>query len=96
MTFIDEARKVIKKAFKDWVDAERVTRSVRLPADDPGEWAPSSLLIVGKEEGIPDRFFYPNAFPVWEKVEKELSVLLGKDVYFEDVNAAISALYQVE
>ena len=90
---IDEARRIIAEAFKDWVDTERVAESVRLPTDDPGEWAPKSLLIVSKESGIPDRFYYPNAWTKWEKAEEGLSALLGKKVYFEDVNAAVSALY---
>jgi len=93
--FVKFARRAFKRIFKSYVKAKAVDESIFLPDEDPGEWAPRSVLVVHKEHGIPDRFVYPTADPLWTKVEEYLSGLLGKPVYFEDVNGAVSALYWV-
>ena len=85
-----EIRKIFKKAFGPGVNYEK---AIVLPEDDTGGWAPNSILVVYKEHGIPDSFYYPQFCKKWEAVENKISTLLGRVVYFEEINGAISALY---
>jgi len=85
-----EIRKIFKKTFEPGLDYEK---SVRLPEDDTGGWAPQSILVVYKEYGIPDRYYFPQSYKKWDAAEVEISALLGREVYFEDINGAVSALY---
>lgn len=93
--FIEAARKIFKSCFKGCADPEDIGKAVYLAAEDPGEWAPKSILVVHTEGGIPDRFYYPSWEKCWDKAEKKLSALLGKEAYFESINGAVTALYWV-
>ena len=70
--------------------------SIFVPEEDPGEWAKDSLLVVHCESGIPDKYTYPEAHKAWDAVEDFLSDRLGRKVYFESINSAVSALYYAE
>lgn len=91
--FTRVARKAFKEAFKGCTSAAVIDNSVRLPVDDPGKWSPNSLLVVYKESGIPDKYYYPQFQSNWKRVEDKLSAFLGKNVFFEEINGAVSALY---
>jgi len=86
-----EIRAAFRRVFGSGVD---YTRAVMLPENDTGGWAPTSLLVVHKENGIPDRYYYPQADKLWERVEKLVEGILSRSVFFEDVNGAVSALYE--
>jgi hypothetical protein len=77
------------------VSMSSVMASVFTPEEDPGEWAKNSVMVVHCESGIPDKYTYEEAMPVWEAVEIELSEAIGREVYFESINSAVSALYYV-
>lgn len=85
-----EIRKIFRKTFGPGIKYEK---AVKLPEDDTGRWAPNSILIVNKEYGIPDTFYYPQFCKKWEAVETKISNLLGRVVYFEEINGAVSALH---
>jgi hypothetical protein len=85
-----EIRKIFKKTFGPSIDYQKC---VRLPEDDTGGWAPNSILVVYKEYGVPDRYYYPQLAGKWGKMEEKISELLNRVVYFEEINGAVSALY---
>jgi 3-mercaptopyruvate sulfurtransferase SseA len=70
-------------------------RAIVLPEDDTGGWAPTSLAVIYKEHGIPDRYYYPQLAKKWDQVDEEASTLLCKAVFVEEINGAVSALYPV-
>jgi hypothetical protein len=86
----EEARKVFGEVFHGDVNWKH---AVVAPKDDLGGWAPRSLLVIYKEYGIPDRYYFPASHKLWDEVEERLSKSLGKPVFFEDVNSAVAALY---
>jgi len=86
----EEIRKIFRSTFGPGINYEK---GVRLPEDDTGGWAPKSILVVYKEHGIPDRYYYPQVAEQWEAMEKKICTLLGRTVFFEEINGAVSALY---
>ena len=68
-------------------------KAIVLPEDDAGGWAPTSLAVIYKEHGIPDRYNYPQFAAKWDRVDEEASALMGKPVFVEEINGAVSALY---
>jgi len=69
------------------------------PLEDPGQWAPKSLLIVNTEMGFyldpwSQRYDLP-LHTWWERWENELEPVFGFPVFFESINAAVAALYPV-
>lgn len=97
IAFETKARAIIAKEFVDFVgkDVVKVVRSsVYLPENDPGQWSPRSLLIATHETGIPGPADYEHDLhEKWRRIEDELSAVLGKPVFFESINQAVSALY---
>ena len=98
-TLIDKA---FKKAFGDQVgelitaDSEQDTyrgKHWQWPSLDRGEWAPKSLLIIYHESGLPDSGTHHQMFPFWTKLEEELSEVFGFEVFRENINGAVSAIY---
>lgn len=67
-----------------------IKKSVYIPENDPGEWAPKSLLIVNHENGLPDFYDFHHD---WEKIEEAIGYALGKSVFFEPINGAVTALW---
>jgi hypothetical protein len=96
IAFENKSREIIAKNFKGCVEilGANVKKSVYLPENDRGQWAPTSLLVVNHENGIPGPHDYElDMHAEWEKVSDELSVVLGRPVFFEAINQAVSALY---
>jgi hypothetical protein len=91
--FHKAAQSIFKKCFKNYTSASNVDKSVWLASEDPGQWAKNSILVVHKESGIPDKYYYPQSHSNWEKAESMLSSLIGREVFFEEINGAVSALY---
>lgn len=84
-------RDIFRRVFGDrGVDYDR---AIVLPENDTGGWAPTSLAVIYKEHGIPDRFYHPQVASKWDRVDEEASALMGKPVFVEEINGAVSALY---
>lgn len=94
LLFRNEAVKVLQELFPE-IRKDRIDSSVFAQGLSPGQWAPKALLEVTLEDGLPDEFYYPNSAKIWRKVEKRLSELYGKPVYFESINPAVTALWEV-
>jgi len=62
---------------------------------DPGGWSTEALLTVHLERGLPDVFNYPRSHLAWERVENQLSEIYGKELFFESINSAVTALWEV-
>lgn len=89
----DIAEKHARRIFKELCEGHDDI-GLSTPENDRGEWAPNSLLVVYCELGcIPDQF-NSGLFKSWDKLEKEISAEVGYPVYFESINAAVSALYE--
>lgn len=96
IAFETKAREIVAKEFKVFIEVlgGDVKRSVYLPENDPGTWAPKSLLVVTHENGIPGPHdFEADVYSKWEAIADELSIVLGRPVFFESINQAVSALY---
>jgi len=72
-----------------------VVKCVWARGTDPGGWSPDAILTVHLESGLPDVFTYPYTSGAWDKVEDYLSEAYGKPVFFESINSAVTALWEV-
>lgn len=81
----------------DWFDAAKVKAAIVgstfAGAEDPGEWAPGSYVVVHHEGGVPDAFDDDDCFQLWVDVGKRASELSGLPMYNESINPAVSAMW---
>jgi hypothetical protein len=56
---------------------------------DPYDWSPGAMFTISLESGLPSSFYHEYGFQFWKNVEKNLD----REIYFENVNSAILAVY---
>jgi len=92
-TLRDACIEALAKEFP-YVSRDDIEKSVFTPESDPGGWSPKSLLVVHLESGLPDVFMHHSTYDNWDRVEKALSKVWGKSVFFESINPAVTALWE--
>ncbi len=95
IAFENKARRIIENHFASrGLSTEDIRKSVYLPQNDPGEWSPDSLLIVNHEHGVRGPMDVEvDMYQTWQDIDEELTTAIGKPVFFEPINSAVSALY---
>jgi hypothetical protein len=103
------AVKVVKEAIYEvfgefisvsWdVDADEVKNLIDLnvfpPDEDPGQWAPHSVVVVNTERGIPSASSSMRMMEKWFEVD-EIVQEYGYSLYGETINGAIHAFYRID
>lgn len=81
------------------VDAEEVKALIDLnvfrPDEDPGQWAPHSVVVVNTEQGIPSASSNMRMMEKWFEVD-EIVQEHGHSLFGETINGAIHAFYRID
>lgn len=88
--------KAIKDAIREVWGPEIATddvleRSVYLPEDDRGGWAPYSEAVINFECGLPGNY-EPDMIEAWMRVSDKVQEK-GYPIYLEFINGAVGAFY---
>lgn len=68
-----------------------------MPEDDRGEWAPHAIVIFNYENGLrnPHDCDDCRCIDKYDKVQDKIRDSLNENVYMEDINWAVGAIYVI-
>jgi hypothetical protein len=95
MTTLNQVRNAIEEVFGNYISEDKakardiINKATFRGNEDPGEWAPTSEVVIHTESGIPNGLYDCRTLEMWCAVSDRLN-----GMFCEHVNGGVIAVYR--